>query len=82
MADYRKGLHLIPEHMHNAVSIWVERAEPHPSMLGSFFAAVLTNDLMGAAAHADEENVRALKSWAIFFYNFILGIRFGSEFTL
>jgi hypothetical protein len=70
MSDYREGLHLIPEHMHRSISDWIERAEPHPNMMDSFFRAVLTNNLRDAFAHADDDNLRALHGWTQFLYNY------------
>jgi len=70
MADYRNGLHLIPEHMHEGIAMWIERGEPHPSIMGSFQRAVLSNDLMEACKRADHLNRVCLFDWAGFIYNF------------
>lgn len=77
MADYREGLHLIPEHMHEGMTMWIERGEPHPSIMGSFQKAVLSNDLMGACACADWINRFRLFAWADFLYNFAPAGCFG-----
>lgn len=75
----REALSAIPEHMHEAVIDWVERGEPHPSQLGSFFRAVLTNDLAGAVSRADHMNGVCLREWALLLYNDIPRACWGSE---
>jgi len=56
--------------MHEAVVVWIETGFPHPSRLGAFFRALLSNDLMGAFAHADAQNTAWMRSWTLFLYNF------------
>jgi len=69
MSDYRDGLYLLPEHMREHVCAWIEHGEPHPSLHGSFFRAVLSNDLIGAFAHADWINRAAMYQWSVFLFN-------------
>ncbi len=45
---------------------------------GGFLTSVLCNDLMGAIARADSENIVALKSICQFVYNEIPGSAWGS----
>ena len=59
----------LPEHMRRAAELWAEQGLPHPLLLGGFMRAVLTNDLIGAFAHADETNTRAMKDWTMWLYN-------------
>src|SRR5262245_17278069 len=82
MADYRDGLHLIPEHMHEGIAMWIEKGEPHPSVMGSFQRAVLLNDLKGACAKADHINRVCIFDWADFLYNFAPSDCQGSAETL
>lgn len=69
MADYRNGLWRIPEHMHSSIVEWIETARIPPRLMGSFLRALLTNDLMGTFAHADETNRHAVDQWVTFLYN-------------
>jgi hypothetical protein len=78
MSDHFEGLHLVPPHMHDAVVMWIERGEPRPDLMGSFFRALLSNDLMEAFGHADAENARAMQGWAMFLYNYAPAPCFGS----
>jgi hypothetical protein len=78
MAEYHEGLHLIPEHMHEAVSTWIEKGEYHPVMMGTFLRAVLSNDFMRIVASADEHNTKAIVGWAHFLYNYAPAPCFGS----
>jgi hypothetical protein len=57
----------LPEHMHGGISRYIARGIPP----GSFLAAVLSNDLMGAFGKADDENREALYEWVRFIYNFV-----------
>lgn len=79
MADFKDGLHLIPAHMHHSVTEWIETAPFPPSHMGSFLRAVLGNDFMGALAHADEENTKALQGWGLFLYNHAPAASYGSD---
>lgn len=57
-----ENIHLIPEHMRDAVYGYVlDRIEP-----GSFLLSVLENDLCGAIARADHINKAAIVQWAEF----------------
>lgn len=59
------GLHLIPSHMHEGVrNYYYLGYKP-----GSFLAAVLSNDFMGAVGRADMDNLVALPQWGKFLYN-------------
>lgn len=73
------GLHLIPPHMHEAVLMWVEFAEPPPAQLGGFFKAVLCNQLVEAFGRADTENTLAMRGWADFVYNHLPSPAWGSR---
>lgn len=57
MADYRKGLHLVPEHMRDAIAMWIEDPRP-PKLMGGFLCALLSNDLMATLGAADDDLVR------------------------
>lgn len=50
---------------------------PH-HMLGGFLGALLSNDFMGAAGKADDDNQRALIGWAKFLYNHVPSGSYGS----
>lgn len=70
MADYRDGLYLLPTHMQDAVSAWIENGFPHPNAMGSFFLALITGDLFEAFAHADAANASAMQQWARFWFHY------------
>lgn len=55
--------------MHDSIADWIETARIPPRLMGSFMRAVLTNDLMGAFGHADEQNAAAMRAWTMFLYN-------------
>lgn len=74
MADCREGLHLIPAHMHGAVSRYIEQGIP----MGGFGTALFANDLMTAAAKADADNQAALFNWTVFIYNYCPSACHGS----
>lgn len=59
------GYELLPEHMRAAMRRYIEHGIPP----GSFLAAVLSNDLLGALRKADETNILALRSYGRFLYN-------------
>jgi hypothetical protein len=70
MADYREGVLLyLPGHMHEAVTWWFEKGEPHPSVMGSFLRAVLENKLVDAYDRADHINTPYMRNWASFLNN-------------
>jgi len=68
------GRHLIPGHMWDAVKLYYLHGIPP----GSFLTAVLSNDLMGAFARADDVNAAAMQSWCRFLYNHTPSGSFGS----
>jgi hypothetical protein len=78
MADYREGLHLLPDHMHEAITWWIEKGEPRPEFMGDFMHALLMNDLMEAFARADHINIAAMHAWAMFLHNYAPLECFGS----
>lgn len=60
---------MIPKHMQPAIKLWVDHGLPAPEKMGSFFRAVLSNDLRGAVFYGDAENRTALCEWVSFIYN-------------
>ncbi len=52
----------IPEHIHEGLIAWIQRAQPP----GHFLQAVINNDLRGACNRADEDNQS--KIWNIVFF--------------
>lgn len=65
----------LPEHMQDAMRLYMERGiEP-----GSFLAAVLCNDFMGAIGHADSINAVRLRDYAIWLHNYAPPASFGSR---
>ncbi len=73
---------MIPPHMQNAIDLWVNHGCPHPSEMGSFLRAVLTNDLKAAAIFADDKNRAALADWALYLYNHVPSLCHGDEARL
>ena len=67
MAEYKDGLHLLPEHMRDGVVRYIERGLPH---MGSFLRAVMENNLTEAFGRADDVNAAAMKNWAVFVYSY------------
>ncbi len=65
---------LIPAHMHEGITAYVETRRP----VGGFLAALLSNDLIRAAGRADDENAAALMGWVRFLYNYAPGNCWGS----
>ena len=65
---------LIPDHMHEAITAYVETGRP----VGHFLAAVLSNDLFEAATRADDKNLEALVGWVRFLYNYAPSACWGS----
>lgn len=55
----------LPFHMQDTARRYVEQGIPG----GSFFTAVVSNDLMGAFAKADDCNVEAMRDWCTWLYN-------------
>lgn len=68
----------IPSHMQESIDTWVQYGAPHPSEMGSFLRAVLTNDLKGAVMHADDRNRAAIVAWVVYLYNEVPGSAHGS----
>lgn len=61
----RLNAEVLPQHMREgAIGYVLYGWEP-----GSFLRAVLCNDLIAAAANADDVNKYALHLWAVFVYN-------------
>ena len=56
---------LIPSRIIEAMRGYVEDGTP----TGSFLAAVIANDLMGAVGRADDDNIRVLRSICGYVYN-------------
>lgn len=77
-----RSLVRVPEHMRHTARLWVERGQPHPRLLGSFFRAVLLHDLVQSFAHADEDNATAMRSWAMWLYNDAPAPSHGSDDAL
>ena len=61
MTDYSK----LPPYMHDTAKRYVEKGIEG----GSFFTAVVSNDLMCAFARADEANIAAMRAWVMWLYN-------------
>lgn len=55
----------IPAHMQDTARRYIERGIPG----GSFFTALVANDLMGAFQRADDANTAAMRDWCAFLYN-------------
>ena len=68
------GRHLIPLHMVRGVENYFLRGIPP----GGFLTALLCNDLMGAFAKGDDDNLAAMHGWARFLYNYAPSGSFGS----
>jgi hypothetical protein len=64
----------IPKRMQGAIIRYYERGlQP-----GNFLAAVIQNDLREAVDRADDENVRLLKEYVMWFYNWAPSGSWGS----
>jgi hypothetical protein len=61
MISYSK----LPPHMQNTARLYVEKGIPG----GSFFTAVVSNDLMQAFSRADDTNTAAMRDWVMWLYN-------------
>lgn len=57
--------HRLPEHMQDTARLYVEKGIPG----GSFFTAVVSNDLLGAFAKADDINSACMLDWIMWLYN-------------
>ena len=68
----------IPEHMHDGVERYLfDRVEG-----GSFFNAVVTNNLVHSISSADQMNLAAIKNWARLLYWEFPSQAWGSEETV
>ena len=74
MADYKDGLGLIPRHMRDGVTRYIEQGIPG----GSFLTAVMENNLVQAYNRADESNTEAMHGWAAFLYGYLPTNAWGS----
>ena len=64
----------VPPHTQGALRRYVEEGY----MPGGFLTAVLCNDLFGAVARADDENIQSLKDITTFVYNRMPSDSWGS----
>jgi len=72
--DEWRGYEGVPEHTRGALLRYRDKGyEP-----GGFLTSVLTNDLFGAIARADAENIRALKDICGWVYNRMPAASWGS----
>lgn len=69
------GKHLVPDYMWGGISGYMLDGIP----VGGFLTALLSNDLMGAFARADDYNTRAMLDWSAFLYNFAPSESHGSR---
>lgn len=72
--DYIAKLDTLPEHMRHGIRGWIE----HGHHIGGFLTALLSNDLMGAFAHADDVNTEAMGIWVTYLYNYAPSGCYGS----
>lgn len=56
---------ILPSYMREPIIAYIENGRP----VGDFLTALLSNDLMKAFERADENNMRAMRSWVIYLYN-------------
>jgi len=63
--QYKDGGKAIPMRMMEPLKRYVQRG----TIPGDFLQKVICNDLKGAIAHADEENLNCLAVYVRFFYN-------------
>lgn len=55
----------LPAHMREGAQRYIEKGIKG----GSFMTAVFSNDFMGAYRCADDENIAAMRDWAMFLHN-------------
>jgi hypothetical protein len=67
MKEYEEGLRLLPEHMRQGVTLYIERGLPY---MGDFLRAVMENNLTEAFGRADYINEAHMKDWVNFIYNY------------
>lgn len=65
-------------YMQTQVELWVNYGCPAPREMGSFFRALLMNDLRAAAMFADDQNRPALADWAMYVHNELPALAHGS----
>jgi hypothetical protein len=65
MNAYTFGKFYIPERMMGGIERWIQHGIPP----GDFLMAVIENDLKGAVACADDENLPNLPAYVSYFYN-------------
>jgi hypothetical protein len=76
--DAKMGLHLLPEHMHDAVAHWLTHHQPEPRLMGAFLRAVLCDELVDAYVSGDVPNRVALANWANWLHNYAPARCWGS----
>lgn len=54
----------LPPHMQDLARRYIEKGIPG----GSFFTALVSNDLMRSFLRADDMNTAAMRTWAVFLY--------------
>lgn len=55
----------LPSHMEYGTRMWIEEGV----IPGDFLQAVIEHDLFESVNYADDENIKALRGWVLFFYN-------------
>jgi len=77
MEDVAQGFSTcgLPERMRDAVKAYAMDGK----LPGHFLQALFANDLQGAVARADNENMSHLRDWVRFVYNFMPGKSHGSR---
>ena len=71
----KKMQELVPEHMRLGFLFYIA----YGTGMGGFGSALLSNDLMGAYAKGDEMNIRCMKDWVNFLYNYAPSGCYGSK---
>jgi len=69
-----KMAELVPAHMRDGFLRYVAFGMG----MGGFGSALLSNDLMGAYAKGDDMNIRCMKDWVTFLYNYAPAGCYGS----
>lgn len=72
---YRHGEFYIPQYMVPAIKAYIDDG----IIPGDFLQAVICNKFSEVCALADDENIRNLAAYAVFFYNEVPGIAWGSK---
>lgn len=65
----------LPEHMYDGVELYVTQGV----MPGGFLTAVLENKLVESVVKADNHNLKRIREWAAFIYNYLPLTCWGSE---